>query len=79
MTKTSKAWRVKRLKRIRVINKIHNLILAIIAGIMTVFFLLSLCAIEVNKQVLLMFAISTIYLMLFCKANNLFSVEAGEE
>ena len=48
MTKTSRLWRVKRINRIRVINKIHNLILGVITGLMTVFFLITLCS-EINK------------------------------
>ena len=78
MTKTSRAWRDKKIKKIRVYRKIHNLILGIITGIMTVFFLLALCAMEVNKDVLLLFTMSAVWLSLFVYANGLDCVEVGD-
>ena len=78
MTKTQRRWRDKKINRIRVINKIHNVGLSVIAGLMFVFFLLPLCAAEVNKDVILMFAMSTIWLTLFIYANNLDCVEVGD-
>ena len=77
MTKTSRKWRDRRLKKIKGYKKIHNLFLGISNGIMTVFFLLSLLSADnVNKNVILMFAISTIWISLFAYANNL---EEGDE
>lgn len=80
MTKTSRKWRDRRVNKIKGYKKIHNLFLVIVTGIMTVFFLLSiLSADNVNKNVILMFGISTIWLALFGYANNLDCVEEGEE
>ena len=80
MTKTSRKWRDKRINKIKGYKKIHNLILVIVTGIMTVFFLLSiLSADNVNKNVILMFAISTIWILLFTYANNLEHIEVGDE
>jgi hypothetical protein len=45
---------------------------------MSVFFLLALCAAEVNKDVILLFGTSTVWLTLFGYANNLDCVEVGE-
>lgn len=78
MTKTQRRWRDKKIKKIRVYIKIHNSILGAITGMMAVFFLLSLCAIEVNKDVILMFAMSSIWLSLFSYANSLDCMEVGE-
>ena len=78
MTKTQRRWRDKKIKRIRVINKIHNVGLSVITGLMFVFFLLPLCAAEVNKDVILLFGMSTVWLTLFGYANNLDCVEVGE-
>ena len=70
MTKSSKKWRNKRRKQIRGYRKIHNLFLGVITGVMAVFFLLSLCAMEVNKDVILMFLMSTLWLSLFIYVND---------
>ena len=79
MTKTSRKWRDKRINKIKGYKKIHNFILVTITGIMTVFFLLSiLSADNVNKDVILMFAISTIWFVLFGYANNLDHIEVGD-
>ena len=78
MTKTQRRWRDKKVKKIRVYRKIHNSILRGITGMMVVFFLLPLCATEVNKDVVLMFAMATIWLSLFVYANNFDCVEEGE-
>lgn len=78
MTKTSRQWRDKKIRRIRVINKIHNSVLGGITGMMAVFFLLPLGAIEINKDVILMFLMSTIWLSLFIYANNFDCVEVGD-
>lgn len=75
MTKTQRRWRDKKIKKIRVYRKIHNSILRGITGMMTVFFLLSLCAAEVTKDVILLFGMSTVWLTLFGYANNLDCVE----
>lgn len=78
MTKTSRKWRDKKIKRIRVINKIHNSILGGITGLMAVFFLMSLCAIDnVNKYVIAIYLISFTWLTIVVYANNL--DEEGEE
>ena len=78
MTKTQRRWRDKKIKRIRVYRKIHNSILRGITGMMAVFFLLPLGAMEVNKDVILMFSMSVIWLSLFIYANNFDCVEEGE-
>ena len=78
MTKTQRRWRDKKLKKIRVYRKIHNSILGGITGMMAVFFLLPLGANEVNKDVILMFAMATIWLSVFICANNFDCVEAGD-
>lgn len=79
MTKTSKKWRDRRVNKIKGYKKIHNFILVTITGIMTVFFLLSiLSADNLNNKVILMFAISTTWLVLFGYANNLEHIEVGE-
>ena len=79
MTKTSRKWRDKRINKIKGYKKIHNLILVIVTGIMTVFFLLSiLSADNLNNKVILMFAISITWLVLFGYANNLEHIEVGE-
>lgn len=80
MTKTSRKWRDKRINKIRVMKKIHNLILGTIAGIMTVFFLLSLLGLDnVNEYVVLMAVISAIWLSIFVYANNLDTLKEGDE
>ena len=77
MTKTSRKWRHKRVKRIRVINKIHNSILGAITGVMAVFFLLSILALDhVNNYVILTFCITLTWLSLVIFSNNM---EVGEE
>ena len=79
MTKTSRKWRDKRVKRIRVINKIHNSILGGITGMMAVFFLMSLCAADnVNKYVIIGYCISFTWLSLFIYSNNMDCAEEGE-
>lgn len=70
MTKTSRKWRDKKINRIRGYRKIHNLFLGVITGVMAVFFLLSLCAMEVNKDVILIFLMSTLWLSLFVYVND---------
>lgn len=80
MTKTSRAWRDKKIKKIKGYRKIHNSILGLITGVMAVFFLLSLLSLDnVNKYVVLMFVISFTWLSLFAHANNLDHIEEGEE
>ena len=79
MTKTSRKWRDKKINKIKGYIKIHNSILAIITGVMAVFFLLSILAVDnVNKNVILMFGISMTWLLLFGYANNLGHMEEGE-
>lgn len=79
MTKTSRKWRDKRINKIKGYKKIHNFILVTITGIMTVFFLLSILSLDnINNKVVLMFAISTTWLVLFGYANNLEHIEVGE-
>ena len=79
MTKTSRRWRDKRINKIKGYKKIHNFILVTITGIMTVFFLLSILSLDnVNNDVILLFAISTIWLGLFGYANNLDHIEVGD-
>lgn len=80
MTKSQRAWRDKKINKQKGYKKIHNLILGTITGIMTVFFLLAILSVDnINRNVILMFAISTIWLMLFGYANNLDHIEEGEE
>lgn len=69
MTETQIRWRVKRINKIRVINKIHNLVLGVFTGLMTVFFLISLCS-KLNIYTFLAFTISAIWLALFTYAND---------
>jgi hypothetical protein len=72
MTKTSRKWRYKRVNKIRVINKIHNSILGGITGMMAVFFLLSILAIDnLNKYVVLAYCISLAWLSLVAYSNSL--------
>ena len=78
MTKTSRKWRDKKINRIRGYRKIHNSILGVITGVMAVFFLMPLCAMEINKDVALLFTMSAIWLSLFVYANNLEHIEEGE-
>lgn len=77
MTKSQRAWRDKRIKKIRVYIKIHNSILRGITGMMTVFFLLPLCA-TLNKYTITMFLMSAIWLLIFIYANNFEHLEEGE-
>lgn len=70
MTKTSRLWRVKRINRIRVINKIHNLILGVITGLMTVFFLITLCS-EINKYTIPASMMCSLWLTMVCYANEI--------
>lgn len=80
MTKTSRKWRDKKIKKIRVYKKIHNSILRGITGMMAVFFLLAILSIDnLNMYVLLMFFVSAIWLNLFISANGLDQVEEGDE
>lgn len=80
MTRTSKQWRTKRRNKIKGYKKIHNSILGGITGVMVVFFLLAiLSADNINRNIVLMFAISTIWLILVGYANNLEHIEGGEE
>lgn len=77
MTRTARQWRDKRIKKIRVINKIHNSILGAITGVMVVFFLLALCSIDnVNKYVIASYCISFTWLSLVIYSNNM---EVGDE
>ena len=69
MTETQIRWRVKRINKIRVINKIHNLVLGAITGLMTVFFLISLCS-KLNIYTFLAFILSAIWLSIFTYAND---------
>ena len=79
MTKTSRKWRDRRINKIKGYKKIHNFILVTITGIMTVFFLLSILSLDnVNNDVILLFAISTVWLLLFGYANNLDHIEVGD-
>jgi hypothetical protein len=79
MTRTSKQWRTKRRNKIKGYKKIHNLILGGITGIMTVFFLLSLlCVDNLNKNILLVFVVSAVWLLIFSYANNLEHIEESE-
>ena len=80
MTQTSRKWRDKKINKIQGYKKIHNSILGIITGVMAVFFLLSILSMDnVNKNVVLMFAVSTIWISIFIYANNLEHIEEGEE
>lgn len=79
MTRTARQWRDKRIKKIRVINKLHNSILGGITGAMAVIFLLALCSIDnVNKYVIASYCISFIWLSLVIYSNNMGCVEEGE-
>ena len=79
MTKTSRKWRNKRLKRKRVYIKIHKSILGAITGMMAVFFLLSLCSLDnVNKYVIASYCISFTWLSIIVYANNFDCVEVGD-
>ena len=69
MTRTARQWRDKRIKKIRVINKLHNSILGAITGVMAVIFLLTISS-EVNRYTLVMFGVSVIWIGLVMKANN---------
>lgn len=76
MTKSQRAWRDKKINKQKGYRKIHNLILGTITGIMTVFFLLAILSVDnINRNIVLMFAISTIWLILFGYANNLEHIE----
>ena len=80
MTETSRKWRDKRINRIRVIRKIHNIVLSVITGLMFVFFLLSLCSIDnVNGYVIASYCISFTWLTLVVYANNLGDMEFLED
>lgn len=80
MTKTSRKWRDKKINKQKGFKKIHNSILGGITGVMVVFFLLAiLSADNINRNIVLMFAISTIWLILFGYSNNLEHLEEGEE
>jgi hypothetical protein len=79
MTKTSKKWRNKRINKNKRVIKIHNSILRGITGMMAVFFLLAILSFDnINKNIVLMFGISTIWLVLFGYANNLEHIEESE-
>lgn len=79
MTKTSRKWRDKKINKIKGYRKIHNSILRGIAGMMAVFFLLSILSIDnINKNVILIFTVSGIWLVLFCYANDLDHIEIEE-
>lgn len=79
MTRTSKQWRTKRRNKIKGYKKIHNVILGGITGIMAVFFLLSLlCVDNLNKNILLVFVVSAVWLLIFSYANNLEHIEESE-
>lgn len=80
MTKSQRAWRDKKINKQKGYKKIHNSILRGITGMMAVFFLLAILSVDnINRNVILMFAISTIWLMLFGYANNLDHIEEGDE
>jgi hypothetical protein len=80
MTKSQRAWRDKKIKKIRVYKKIHNSILGGITGMMVVFFLLALCAMDnVNIYVIAGYFISFTWILIVVYANNLDHVEEGEE
>lgn len=69
MTRTARQWRDKRIKKIRVINKLHNSILGAITGVMAVIFLLTISS-EVNRYTLVMFGVSVVWLGLVIKSNE---------
>lgn len=69
MTRTARQWRDKRIKKIRVINKLHNSILGGITGVMAVIFLLTISS-EVNRYTLVMFGVSVVWLGLVIKSNE---------
>lgn len=71
MTFYSRLWRYKKLKKIRVINKIHNIVLSLITGIMFVFFLLPFCLNTINRIVLAMFCVAIMWLFILHKANKM--------
>lgn len=75
MTKTSRKWRDKKLKIIRVYKKIHNIVLGLITGLMCVFFLLPFCIENLTIKGIITFVISTIWLNLIYVAN----VKEGED
>lgn len=80
MTRSQRAWRDKRINKIKGYRKIHNSILGFVTGVMAVFFLLSILSIDnINQYVLLMFSISLIWLSLFAYANDLGHITEGEE
>ena len=80
MTKTSRKWRDKKLKKLKGYRKLHNVALSFNAGLMLVIFLLSiLSADNVNKNVILMFVVSVTWLAIFGYANNLEHLEEGED
>ena len=76
MTVTSKKWRVKKINKKRVMNKIHNIVLGAITGFMSVFFLLHLCVDEVNLLIFGIFILATIWLSLVYYSNQM---KEGEE
>lgn len=69
MTRTARQWRDKRIKKIRIINKLHNSILGAITGVMAVIFLLTISS-EVNRYTLVMFGVSVVWLGLVIKSNE---------
>lgn len=70
MTFYSRLWRYKRIKKIRVINKIHNSFLRGITGMMICIFLLALCSFDnVNEYVVAGYIISFMWLALITIAN----------
>ena len=71
MTLTSKKWRVKKINKKRVMNKIHNIVLGAITGFMSVFFLLPLCVDEVNLLIFGMFILAAIWLSLVYYSNQM--------
>lgn len=75
MTRTSRQWRDKRIKKIRVYIKIHNIMLSLITGLMCVFFLLPFCIENLTIKGIITFLISAIWLCLIYVTN----VEEGED
>jgi hypothetical protein len=75
MTRTARQWRDKRIKKIRVYIKIHNILLSLITGLMCVFFLLPFCIEGLNKTCIILFFSSAIWLSLIYMAN----AREGEE
>lgn len=71
MTVTSKKWRVKKINKKRVMNKIHNIVLGAITGFMSVFFLLPLCVDEVNLLIFGIFILATTWLSLVYYSNQM--------